>query len=395
MQISDMINKVSNVVASGFTSTEEERKRYFGNGRRALTFDLFECLINNRMITHFVGQIGRENNINPELTERYFQLYLDRVKYAMDFMTYTDVLNQTMAWLDMNFNTKVFSQAAGELLLVYGDMRPHPDVVPSLQKLKNSGYELYLIANANIQMVQKQFDNLGGFFSEKNIFLADEVRCHKPKPNFFKAETEKFKLRTADHFHVSSSYFKDILPATRMRWLTAYINRSQTGVLAGYEPSVVLSTLNDLEEGLIYARRRIEEEEKAAREREAQAQAQAAQAQANEAAAAKAKAEQEARARQQKAMQQQQAQQQQMQQQMAARQGQMSPAQMQQARAMGSFMDINDDMVEFGGLAPDTNQYFVPQNEKDFELKHMPPAKARALAKARERAMQAARARAN
>ena len=161
MQISDMINKVSNVVASGFTSTEEERKRYFGNGRRALTFDLFGCLINHRMITHFVGQIGRENNINPELTERYFQLYLDRVKYAMDFMTYTDVLNQTMALLDMTFNTKVFSQASGELLLVYGDMRPHPDVVPSLQKLKNSGYELYLIANANIQMVQKQFDNLG------------------------------------------------------------------------------------------------------------------------------------------------------------------------------------------------------------------------------------------
>lgn len=399
MQISDMINKVSNVVASGFTSTEEERKRYFGNGRRALTFDLFGCLINHRMITHFVGQIGRENNINPELTERYFQLYLDRVKYAMDFMTYTDVLNQTMAWLDMTFNTKVFSQASGELLLVYGDMRPHPDVVPSLQKLKNSGYELYLIANANIQMVQKQFDNLGGFFSEKNIILADEVRCYKPNPNFFKAAAEKFKLRTADHFHVSSSYFQDILPATRMRWLTAYINRSQTGVLAGYEPSVVLSTLNDLEEGLIYARRRIEEEEKAAREREAQAKAQAAQAQANEAAAAKAKAEQEARARQQKAIQQQQAQQQQMQQQMAARQGQMSPAQMQQARAMGSFMDINDDMVEFGGVAPDTNQYFVPQNEKDFELaekmKHMPPAKARALAKARERAMQAARARGN
>lgn len=383
MQISDMINKVSNVVASGFTSTEEERKRYFGNGRRALTFDLYGCLINQRMITHFVGQIGRENNINPELTERFFQLYLERVKYASDFMTYTDVLNLTMDYLDMTFNTKVFSQAAPELLLVYSDMRPHPDVVPALQKLRASGYELYLIANANIQMVQQQFDNLGGIFSEKTVLLADECRCYKPNPNFFKAAAEKFKLRTADHFHVSSEYFQDIVPATRMRWLTAYINRSQTGVMAAYEPSVVLSTLSDIEEGLIYARRRIEEEEQAAREREAQAKAKA-EAEAN---AAKVRAEQEARARQQKmaAQQQQQMQQQQQQQQ-----------QMQQRRT-GSMMDIKDDMVEFGGLAPDNNQYFVPQNEKDMilaeKMKSMPPAKARALAKARERALQAARAR--
>ena len=379
MQISDMINKVSNVVASGFTSSEEERRRYFGNGRRALTFDLYGCLINQRMITHFVGQIGRENNINPELTERFFQLYLERVKYASDFMTYTDVLKLTMDYLDMAFNTKVFSQAAPELLIVYSDMRPRPDVVPALQKLRASGYELYLIANANIQMVQQQFDNLGGIFSEKTVLLADECRCYKPHPNFFKAAAEKFKLRSADHFHVSSEYFQDIVPAVRMRWLTAYINRSQTGTMPAYEPSVVLSTLNDLEEGLIYARRRIEEEEQAAREREAQAKAKA-EAEAN---AAKVRAEQEARARQQRAMQQQQQQQQQ--------------RQAQPGMQGGSVMDIKDDMVEFGGLAPEANPYFVPQNEKDIALaekmKSMPPAKARALAKARERALQAARAR--
>ena len=62
-----------------------------------------------------------------------------------------------------------------------------------------------------------------------------------------------------------------------------------------------------------------------------------------------------------------------------------------------NIMDINDDMVEFGGLAPETNQYFTPQNDRDMELaakmRNMPPAKARALAKARERAMAAARAR--
>ena len=396
MQISNVLTKVSNAVASGLTSTAEERKRYFGNGRRALTFDLFGCLINHRMLTHFVGQVGRENNINPELTERNFQLYLERVKYGSDFMTYSDVLNMTMAYMDMTFNTKVFSQAAPELMIVYGDMRPHPDVVQSLQRLRAAGFELFLMANANIQMVQRQFENLGGVFDEKTVLTADECRCYKPNANFFKAAAEKFKLRTADHFHVSSEYFQDIVPATRMRWLTAYVNRSQTGTMPAFEPSVTLSTLNDLEEGLIYARRKIEEEEQAAREREA-----AAKAEAEASAAAKARAEHAARARklqaQQQQMQQRMQQQQQMQQQQM--QGRVGRPGMPQGRPQmaPNIMDINDDMVEFGGLAPDTNQYFTPQNDRDMELaakmRNMPPAKARALAKARERAMAAARAR--
>lgn len=440
MQISQVFDKVSSAVQSGIqnlTGEEPPKEKQFGHDRRVVTFDLYGCLLNYRMITHFVGQVGRENKFEPELVERYFQLYLERIRLSPDFMTIRDVLETSMKYLDMEFNTKVFTKNFAELYLIYNDLKPHPDVLPTLEKLHRAGYEMYILANTDIQLISRQFDNLGGYFSEKTVLVADECRCYKPNLGFFKAAAEKFKLRSADHFHVTSNYFQDIAPACRMHWLTAYVNRSKTGVFEDLEPSVVLNSLTDLEEGMQFAKRRIEEEERAAAEREQHArliEEKKKQVAAQAAQQAKLRQQREMAARQQqmqqKQMQQQMAgmspqQQQQMMQQMQQQQmmqqqmAGMSPQQQQrmmqqmqqqqmmqqrmaqqQRRGPGFGMLNDDDLADFAGSGPAAtpqNQYFVPQNERDAALaekmRHMNPAKARAIARARERGLAAARGR--
>ena len=364
-----IVNQVSKAINAKPAEEEGRKEPYFGHDRRALTFDFYGTLLNYQLIPHFVGQVGRENNINPELTERFFNMYLERMMYALDYMSYRDVLENAMKYLDMEFNTKVFSANIDELYLMHYDIKPHFDVLPALQALKSKGYELYLMANTSLSLVEKQFDHFEGLFNDKNILVADEVRCYKPRLEFFKAAVNKFKLRTADHFHVSADYFQDIIPATRLHWLTVYVNRSKTGVFKGMEPSGIITNLSELEEGMVNAKKRIEEEERAARERELAAQKSEAEAQL--AAARQAEAEKAAKeaARQQQLQQQQQMYQQQ---------------QAQRGRGMG---DIIDDSVDFGG----SNPYFVPQSQEDRilveKMRTMNPNKARALAKARERAL--------
>lgn len=428
MQISQMFDKVSNAVTSGLNNLKGEeapKEKQFGHERRVVTFDLYGCLLNYRMITHFVGQVGRENGLVPELVERYFQLYLERLRLAPDFNTIRDVLQLSMRYMDMEFNTKVFTKNFAELYLIYNDLKPHADVLPTLEKLHRAGYEMYILANTDIQLISRQFDNLGGYFNEKKVLVADECRAYKPNLAFFKAADEKFKLRQADHFHVTTNYFQDIAPASRMRWLTAYINRAKTGVLEDMEPTVVLNSLTDLEEGMQFAKKRIEEEERAAAEREEQAKLMEQKKQqiaAQAAQQAKLRQQREMQARQQQQMQSQMQQQQQMQQQhmqmqqsmrgmnpqqqqqMMMQQQRMQQQQMmqqqrmqQQRRAAGGIgMLSEDDMADFGGQAAG-NPYFVPQNERDVALaekmRNMNPAKARALARARERGIIAQRSR--
>lgn len=331
-------------------------RRSSSHERRVITFDLYGCLLNFRLVPHFVGQVGRENNINPELTEYFFHLYLNRVMYAMDFMNYHDVLATTMAYIDMEFNTKVFTQNFNELYLIHNDLVPHNDVLPVLHALREKGYELYILGNTDMTLMRKQFDRLDGIFDEKTVLVADEPRCYKPRFDFMRKAVDKFKLRSALHFHVSDNYFQDIIPASQLHWMSVYVNRSKTGVYKGIEPSVVINTLSDLEGGMAYALKRIEEEEAAARARE-NAERQAAE---QKAAEQKAKAEETAHV--------QRAAQQQMQQ------------QRHQQQQYESF-NINDDMMEFGNATITEQDRIL--NEK---MKHMNPARARALAKARERA---------
>lgn len=328
--------------------------------RRALTFDLYGGLLNFQLIPHFVGQVARERNISPELAEFYFSLYMDRMMYSQDFVTYRDLLAMVMKYLDMELNTNIFSPNANELYLLHNDLKPHHDVLPVLMSLRDKGYELFLMANSNIQLVQNYYDRLMGLFSDKTVLVADEVRCYMPKIDFFRFASTKFKLRsTDDHFHVASDYFRDIVPASRMQWLTAYINRSKTGEMKGAEPSVTLTNMTELEEGMTRAHQRILEEERAAQEREM--------------AVARAKEEQIEAAERRK----------------AAVQAAVQQQQMNQ-------MHAQKQMFQKAGVH-EGNQYFVPQNEKDRilseKMRNMSPTKARALAKARERAIANARLR--
>lgn len=369
-QVSNQVSKmVAEVTGKGNTENDPDaRDQLFGFSRKALSFDLYGCLLNYRPIEHFVGQVGRENNISPELSEHFFNLYLNRIMYSGNFMNYRDILDACMHYLDMELNTKVFTANATELYLLHNDLKLNPDVLPVLHALKDKGYELYLLANTSMFLMKPLFERLDNLFGEKTVLVSDEVRCYKPNIDFFKAASDKFKLRSAEHFHVSSDYFRDIMPATRLRWLTAYVNRSKTGVYENMEPSVIITSLADLEEGMNLAKQRIEAEERAAREREEQAAA------AEAAAAAKAEEER----KQRKAAEE------------AARMKAYQQQQLQQQQHMFSRHTgvIVDDMASFGG---GTHQYFVPETQEDMilaeKMKKMSPARARAVAKARERAL--------
>lgn len=290
MPISSVFNKVTGAVASltqgkkakeGGGSALDNTSRFGSHGpydpnkRRAVTFDFFDCLVNYRLITHYVSQVGRENGIDSALVERLFILYLERLKYCGDYIPYNDLLAQVLMYLDMELNSKCFEPTADELYILHNDLRLHQDVMPCLRQLKENGFELYLMANCPTSLVSKHFERMEDLFNDKNTISSDESKCYKPRLDFFKLANNKFKLSSADHFHVSSSYFGDIMAANKMHWDSVYVNRTKTGVYKENEPSVIITTMADLEDAMAYARRKMEEEERLAAERDREAQLQA------------------------------------------------------------------------------------------------------------------------
>lgn len=356
--------------------------------RRAVTLDLYGCLLNFRLIPHFVGQVARERKLKPELAEMYFNLYYSRVMYGEPYRPYKAVLARTLDYVDMEMDTQnVFSGCLEELYLMHADLRPTPDVMSALADLKRKNIELYLLSNTDGILTKRSLEVLSPYFDEAHVMSLDETSCYKPDLNYFRAAIDKFKLRGADHFHVASNYFTDIVPAKQLHWDTVYVNRRKTGVMQEALPGMMISSLSELEDAMLWIRINQIEEEKAAQQREAEAVAKAeADAKAAKEAEAAAQAAKDAEVAAKRAAYQEQ-------------QLQMQQVQLQQQDIFGDEIapsysrtsDI-DSMGAFNGFTP--LNMSNPQDAKiAAKLKTMSPARARAVAAARERALAYAKAR--
>lgn len=340
--------------------------------RRAVTFSLYGCLVNYRLIPHFVGQLAVEHGLKSALAESYFNVYYNRVMYGERFRAYKDLLLRTLQYVDMEMDSKgIFANSLDELYLMHADLRPTPDVVDGLSDLKKKNVELYMLANTDKNLARHAFGFLGDFFDEAHILTVDDTHCYKPDAAFFQAANDKFKLRSADHFHVASNYFTDIVPAKQLHWDTIYVNRRRTGIMEDAAPEMMISSFIELEDAMVTARIRQMEEEAAAQQREAEAAAKA-----EEEARAAAEAAAATRAAREAALQQQ-----------------------RQAQRNAPQRDIFGD--EIGGRSYDSSvdaigafSGFTPLNMNNpqdakiaAKLKGMSPARARAIAAARERAL--------
>lgn len=349
--------------------------------KRAVTFDLYGCLLNFRQIPHFISQIARENNLKPEVAEPFFNLYFNRVMYAEQPKSYRELLHRTLEFVDMEMDTvNVFTGCLEELYLLHTDLRPHSDVIKTLEFLKSKNIEMFLLANSDKYLSKRTLEYFRDFFDDKHIFTIEDSLCFKPTNEYWRAATDKFKLRTYDHFHVTGNYFTDVVPAKKLHWDTIYVNRRKTGVLQSCLPDMMIRSLTELDDAMTWVRINQIEEEKAAQQREAEAKA-------KEDAAAKAEAEAKA-AREAEIVAQR----------TAAHKEEMLRQQQQQLKqhlAASSYEDGFGAPVfnDFDAVGAFDNNY-TPFNLKDprdakiaAKMQSVSPARARAIAAARERAL--------
>lgn len=347
---------------------------------RAVTFDLYGCLLNFRLIPHFVGQVARERKLSPELAEMYFNLYYSRVMYGENIKSYRSLLARVLSYVDMEMDTtNVFTGCLDELYLMHADLRPTPEVMDTLSYLKHKNIQMFILSNSDKFLTHKVMEIFPSFFDDKHIITVDETLCFKPNLDYFKAAADKFKLRSFDHFHVSSNYFTDVVPARTLHWDTIYINRRKTGVLQECVPDMMIPSLKDLKDAMIWVRINQIEEEKAAQLREAEAAAKAeAEEKAREEAKAAAKAAHNAEV-------------------MAAHKAELE-AQQQHARHQHLFNNevTYDPSIDGLGAFDGTFTPLNLNNPRDAKiaakLKSVSPARARAIAAARERALAYAKA---
>ena len=145
----------------------------------------------------------------------------------------------------MELNTDIFVTKYDEILEMHKCFAPFPDVLETLHKLKEKGYELVIMSNSTVQIMKWHLLKLENIFDDS--LVAEETKCYKPNLNFFKMAEQKFSLGEKDHCHIAKGYWWDIVPATKMGWDKIWVNRQNlTAGRSNEMPYTTISSLNEL-----------------------------------------------------------------------------------------------------------------------------------------------------
>lgn len=189
-----------------------------------LTFDCYGTLIDTQPLVHEIGSIAQEAGISRESAETAFQVNEARVMYGEPYQNYPKVIEHILQHCDTQFGSDVFQKEYQRIMDTICHFKAFPEVKAVLEELKNAGHHLYLLSNSHKEIMAHHLTQLGNPFEYE--FLADELHCYKPQYEFFRYTEDQLQLHPDTHCHIAEGYFWDIIPASRFRWNTIWVNRN-------------------------------------------------------------------------------------------------------------------------------------------------------------------------
>lgn len=126
-----------------------------------------------------------------------------------------------------SIGVSVSEPEAAELVAGMTSLPPHPDVVPGLERLSESGFRLATLTNSSFPVLEAQMGNAGliGFFDE--LISVEEVEQFKPAPATYLYAAGRLRV-PIDDMRLVAAHAWDVTGAARAGAKTAYVSRGKS-----------------------------------------------------------------------------------------------------------------------------------------------------------------------
>ncbi len=213
---------------------------------KAIAFDAFP-IFDPRPVFSLTEELypGRGAELGSEWRTRQFEYAWLRTlegQYA-DFWSVTrDALSFATSKLAIVRDEEKLSR----LMNAYLDLKPWPDVVPALKRLKESGIRLGLLSNFTDRMLTSCIaaSGLDGMFEQ--VLSTDRVKAFKPDPRAYDMGVKSFALKREDIVFAAFAGW-DAAGAKAFGYPTFWVNRlNATSEELGVVPDGKGTTLREL-----------------------------------------------------------------------------------------------------------------------------------------------------
>jgi len=206
--------------------------------KRVMLFDVNETLLDLSVLSpHFERVFG-----NSAVMGQWFAVLL----HTSVVVTVTDAYQNfgalAGAALDVvagRLGVDLGEEDRGSILGIVRELPPHPDIAPSLERLREAGFRMATLTNSAPAVVEAQISNagLGGFFEQQ--ISVDEVNAFKPSPEPYRLAASKLGAEIGD-LRVVAAHDWDVHGALRAGCQAAFIARGGRTIHPLYEtPDVV------------------------------------------------------------------------------------------------------------------------------------------------------------
>lgn len=191
--------------------------------KKLLTFDCYGTLIDTRPIDQEVAKIGQEHHLDGDQVSAIYTLNDARLMYAEPFILLEDLIKTALERCDIMLGTDFMQGEYERMLEVYKSLKPFPEVIDVLKELRKRDYQLVIMSNSCISIMELNLRTLDNQINE--VILAEDVHAYKPQLSFFDQAEKLLDIKNREHCHVAQGYFEDIIPCTLRNWKKVWVNR--------------------------------------------------------------------------------------------------------------------------------------------------------------------------
>lgn len=208
-----------------------------------LTFDCYGTLLREEGTYEEIETIANKIGVDPKLARQRFITYQDNRDNMHPYLDYAILTRNNLIHLDYQFNLKhEFEQYYVDLLMAHRNLKPFPDVIPTLQEFIKRGYKLIMMSNSSWDIISANAKTLQVPF---DIWTAEDVHAYKPDLQFFNTVDEHYGFTPQNHWHLAQGYESDILATDKINWPSIWVNRPHDKPSTTVRPTHMVSTLDE------------------------------------------------------------------------------------------------------------------------------------------------------
>lgn len=215
-----------------------------------LTFDSYSTIVDVDAAKHAledvvddpaaVADLWRQRSLEYSIVSNEFDAY----------QPFKRINEQALAYALDAVGADVSPAQRADVVAVYDELEVFPDVQEGLERLRDGGYELYVLSNGNPEMLESMVAHaeIGSLLTD--TISADEISTFKPATELYQYTARKTGTPVDRTAHVSAAWF-DVQGAMNAGMHGVWANRKdQPWEQFGAIPDETITTFFDLVEVL-------------------------------------------------------------------------------------------------------------------------------------------------